>query len=72
MEMYSTPGACTAAHAARMRARRRAMPAMQSYFIFLFFFVNNFVAYFTTQSVLQEGGNRLSPPGFPLGPVCVN
>ncbi len=41
------------------------------YFIYLFIF-DNFVVYFTTPSVLQEGGNRLSPPELPLGPVCVN
>jgi hypothetical protein len=40
-------------------------------FIYLFIF-DNFVAYIATPSVLQEGGDRLSPPGFPLGPVCVS
>ena len=39
---------------------------------FFFFFLDNFVAYVATPSVLQEEGNRLSPPGFPLGPVYVN
>ena len=37
-----------------------------------FFFLDNFVANIATPSVLQEEGNRLSPPGFPLGPVYVN
>ncbi len=36
------------------------------------FFFDNFVAYLATPSVLQEEGNRLSPPGFPLGPEYVN
>jgi hypothetical protein len=36
------------------------------------FFLDNFVAYIATPSVLQEEGNRLSPSRFPLGPVYVN
>ena len=37
-----------------------------------FFFLDNFVVCPPLRPCLQEGGNRLSPPGFPLGPVDVN
>ena len=42
------------------------------YIFFVFFWGDNFVVHKTTPSVFQEGGDRLLPPGFPLGPVCVN
>ncbi len=41
------------------------------FFFFFFFLVNIFVGP-KIRPCLQEGGDRLSPPGFPLGPVDVN
>jgi hypothetical protein len=47
---------------------RGFLPAL----LFFFFFLDNFVVCPPLRPCLQEGGNRLSPPGFPLGPVDVN
>ena len=64
----------TAAHVSPCFRRRSAWLRTQTApHVSLFFFLITLWCIIPLRPCYsEEGGNRLSPPGFPLGPVCVN